>query len=232
MLNKVYNDLTIWVCVKEFSTRCHNKNENLLYYTLKYLYDCNVDTKIVNVLCDNYEFTMRMKEKYGGFGFNFITQEHDCTRNELTAIYEYITQHCSHQTKYHILLPVTQPLRDASLLDRMYQKLITCGEDKVCFSVNPAYKNRLLFDNTREKFSVNELSKDDTFKMIDGAMYGFTLELFKHHVLDWHEVCDFMANLWEYSHKEFVENNIPFIDINTLDDYNQFYNLVQFFKEK
>lgn len=205
-------NIPILIPIKAISRRCQEKNYILLPYTLDWLkklgYIKNViiitDSKIFKHITDKYN----IKEYY------LENREWD---SDLISIKKYLLKHS--EIDEYIHLPVTQPLRDNKLIERVIQL-----SNKTQYDVITSY-NQI---PNRFPFLLNEDCTEFVYKGVerkgslcavsycaDGAIYLSTRTF----ITSLKESIN--KSFWN-SNIKFVENKAPFLDIDTEEDLHTF----------
>lgn len=219
------NDIPILIPVKGVSKRCPNKNSKLLPYAVKFLMEQNCMKNAV-VISDDSQL-ISLAQKYGLSTF-FEMREDD--QDELTSCCKYL-QNTKHEA--FILLPVTQPFKSKELIQDcilMYEKVkdeidfitsYTEVTNRECFYINTNGKTPSFLN----KQMVRKGESCVTTQMIDGAIYMIKTRFIQ------------QINSADNTNKAFwsgkfkcINNQAPFMDIDSLDDMNKFLFLENFFR--
>lgn len=211
-------DIPIFICIKEHSVRCPGKNFELLPYTLNYLQKNNYiqntvvisDSDIFKSITNNYNIK------------NYFIEQRDTYWDELYSCYNYCNQ-----IKYYdnyIILNVTQPLRELNLIDKCLDIDLKICDLVTSYTIIPERSIFYLDDNNQ--FVIKNSERKGCMcheqKVADGAIY-YTSYRFMTTVIN----SDNPNKTFWNSNIYFIENNVPFVDIDTPNDLNIF---KQYFK--
>ena len=206
--------IPIVIPFKLHSIRCPDKNIKLLPYTIKYL-------EKVGRLNDTILITQSNTiVSYGAKIFVEKRQESWC---EFESIQNYIKD--TDITEF-IWLPVTQPCRDKTLIDRTLEHdLSKC--DLVTSFVKE--QNRSLFEIKNNKFIIQDSERKGSLcterEVADGAIYYMSATFLNKVVQSENPNKTF----WN-SYIGFVRNYAPLIDIDTKEDLASFLTFMEVFK--
>ena len=202
----------IIVPIKKKSVRLPNKNKHLIKYTLQYLEQYGKEN--VFILTDDEEINEKYKNDYQ------IIEDKGNNNDLLDAI-----NNCAKKinSEYVFCLCVTNPFRENGLLFKMMDKCYEYNNELPFITTKTIVPNRKIFlidENDKFIYKSPKGRKGKYVKsnyMIDGAAY-----LFKTSFLN--DICISKTpnkTLWESNFKT-VLNNVPFIDIDTQKDMNDF----------
>ena len=193
--------MKILICVKGISERCPNKNMILLPYTLEYCkdYDYTVITDDASIV-PTYAKDVYVEKRVEG-------------QSELDSCLKYATENGLDR---FILLPVTHPLRDDDLIERV----IDADSDDIDFVTSyNIVAERSIFYIDNENHFINETDGKcgrmcKEYRMINGAIYLIHTDFLKN---------TYGSNklFWGGNFKA-VENKSIFLDIDTNLDLNNF----------
>lgn len=219
------NNIPILVPVKKHSKRCHNKNFFLLPYTLQYLKDEGF-RKVV-VLSDSKVF--EPITEFFGFKLKIIPKVKN--DDELKTCFRYLK---NKRIKFFAICSVTHPLKEPGLINKLVSKYM---EQKLKIDFCTSYyrfKNRRRFfiEKQNEIFqfkykyrirSGNVLKKE--IKMIDGGVYIMSSKFIE-------TVAKSKSSNQAFWSGRFtcIENNMPFLDIDSETDLLSFKNFLNQFK--
>ena len=209
----------ILICIKTNSVRCPNKNYELLPDVLNWCERNNIINQI-SIISDSSKF----KDITCNFDIlDYHIENRDDSWDDLVSSYKYCTEK---NYESFILLPVTQPLRDETLVRRVLEcDLGDC--DLVTSYTIIANRNIFELSDDLESFKIqNSIRKGSMckeMKIADGAIYYTTTKFL--------DKCFKSGNMnytfWN-SNIEFVENRAPFIDIDTpfdLEKYKKYFKI-------
>lgn len=205
--------MKILIPAKGVSVRCPGKNIDLLPFISKYLTDQQKNDAVV--ISDDKELLLYA----GALGLNgFYSPETNC---ELLAMADYMKQYSDEPS--FIYLPLTQPLRELGLIDKITQVPLR----DVIVSINKSV-DRSIFEVKDNKFVINsECRKGCMCKamdFVDGAIYRISTDF----LLSLTHSQNTNKDFWS-SRVDFIENNVPFLDIDTVEDMDKFINLQRLF---
>lgn len=211
-------DTNIFICIKEHSVRCPRKNFELLPYTLNYLQETNYiqntvvisDSDIFKSITNNYSIK------------DYFIEQRDLYWDELYSCYNY----CNYIKYYgnYIRLNVTQPLREHDLIDKCINVDLNIYDLVTSYTIIP--ERSIFYLNSNNQFIIPDSERKGCMcgeqKMADGAIY-YTSYNFTKKVIN----SDNPNKTFWNSKIYFIKNNVPFIDIDTVNDLNMF---KQYFK--
>ena len=212
-IEEVNKDI-ILIPAKGHSVRCPDKNIKLLEWTSNYLGE---KTNRAIVITDSDDIIEESKK------FNLHFFKSPITTNELNAMLDYLEKN-NYQRDYFIHLPLTQPLREIGLID-----ILDNIETKKDFIVSKnKYVNRNIFTIKDNSFITQSFERKgclcNSDNCIDGAIYKISVDFLKK-----------VNNNNNVNHEfwngdfETITNNIPFLDIDEIEDLNCFNNLLKLF---
>lgn len=213
--------MKILIPAKGNSKRCHFKNHYLLSLVSQSLGNKYRRHSVV-ISDDNM-----LLEKARKLGFK--TFYSDACNGEHYAMYDYIMT--THYTgKWFIHLPLTQPLRTHNLIKKFkYANLNNC--DFICSTSEWVDRTRFLLDeNDKFIYVSNNGRKGEmckSYRMIDGTIYKVKTKFLKKII----KTDNVNKSFWEGNFKT-IENDMPFIDIDTKKNLKQLKLLINFNKNK
>lgn len=205
----------ILIPAKGYSRRCPGKNMKLLKWTVDYLKD---NSYRVVVITDSDDIIEEVKK----YNINYFKSS--ITTDEISAMLDYINQ-TTYQRDYFIYLPLTQPLREVGLIEKLDQ----VNTDKDFVVSQNTYVNRGLFTIKNNKFLMNSFERKGCLcshdNSIDGAIYKIKVDFLK-------KITKSNSVNHEFWSGDFdtITNNMPFLDIDEISDLDCFYNLLNLFK--
>jgi CMP-N-acetylneuraminic acid synthetase len=215
MLN--YNKDIILIPAKGTSLRCPNKNLMLIDWAIDYLGD-NVNRAI---LITDSDKLIEIAQKRG---LKFYKS--NIVDGDLNAMYDFLEK-INYQRKYFIFLPLTQPLREIDLIDRLDNK----ETDKDFIVSSNRIVNRNIFNIEDNKFIYESFERKgclcNSVNSIDGAIYKINFNFLGKAFLT-----DNINHYFWNGNFETINNNMPFLDIDEIEDLKCFYNLKQLFSNK
>lgn len=206
-------NLPILICIKEKSKRCPDKNFRLLPYTLNYLTQLG-KIYITTIITDSFVFG-NIAAMYNVHNYYVETIEEN--QDELMSAYKYAIEN---NIDEFILLPVTQPIREFDLIDRIEDEQYDSYDLVTSFNILPDRKPFELENQTTFKILSKErkgsIVRDMPFA--DGAIYRIKTKFL--------EKCINSGmtnyNFWNTDNKIFIYNDVPFVDIDTQHDLAHF----------
>lgn len=209
--------IPILIPAKGKSVRCPRKNEALLKYAARWLTE---EQRRRTVVISDSDMMLRYAEVLG-----FETFYSSIDYCELAAM----TAWCASnpQAEEVIYLPLTQPLRERALISRIESKE---SERAFTVSVSP-YKDRTLFRMGEGGFFAPSKERKGRYCTIydhvDGAIYKIKTEFLRQVAASENSNAAFWGAEFDT-----VENNMPFLDIDTPDDLTQLQNLTEILTTK
>lgn len=207
----------ILIPAKEKSLRCPNKNLMLIDWTIDYLGDNISRTVLITDSDELIEVAQKNGLKY--YKSNIVD-------GELKAMYDFLEK-INYQREYFIHLPLTQPLRENDLIDRLDNK----ETDKDFIVSSNRIVNRNIFNIKDDKFIYESFERKgclcDSVNSIDGAIYKINFNFLSKIFLT-----DNINHYFWNGNFETINNNMPFLDIDEIEDLKCFYNLKQLFSNK
>ena len=159
MLN--YSKDIILIPAKGTSLRCPNKNLMLIDWAIDYLGNNISRTVLITDSDELIEVAKKSGLKY--YKSNIVD-------GELKAMYDFLKKN-NYQREYFIHLPLTQPLREIDLIDRLDNK----ETDKDFIVSSNRIVNRNIFNIEDNKFIYESFERKgclcDSVNSIDGAIY-------------------------------------------------------------
>lgn len=212
-IEEVNKDI-ILIPAKGHSVRCPGKNIKLLEWTSNYL---GKNSNRAMVITDSNDIIEESKK------FNLHFFKSSITTDELSAMLDYLEKN-NYQRDYFIYLPLTQPLREIELID-----ILDNIETKKDFIVSKnKYINRDIFTINDNSFITQSLERKGCLctrdNCIDGAIYKISVEFLKKVNSSNNVNHDFWNGDFET-----ITNNMPFLDIDEIEDLNSFNNLLKLF---
>lgn len=211
--------------VKGVSKGCQNKNIKLLPFTAYFL-ACQRLIKNAVVISDCSK--LLDFEKF--FEFSLFFEKRETGQDELISCYNYIRH-----TKYleFVLLPITQPFREKDLIQRclsLYDQRKDVADFVASFNEIPKRERfYLLFNQNIPKFKNENITRKDelcdVISMIDGSIYVIKTSFITNVALS-----ENPNSLFWNGNFQCVKNNVPFIDIDTVEDMDKFDFLNVYFK--
>lgn len=204
-------NIPILIPIKAISHRCPNKNYILLPYTLEWIQKQGRIQDVI-IIADSNLFR-DITNKYNIKEYYLEDREWD---SDLISIKKYLQEH--HEITWYIHLPVTQPLREENLLSKIeidnyfdYNIITTYNkqQDRTVFLISES-KDKFLIKNIERKGRLC-----DTVLFADGAIY-LTNRNFMLSLTD-----NINKSFWSGNIK-FIENKVPFVDIDTKEDLQTF----------
>ena len=195
------------ITVKENSIRCPNKNYILLKNTLNYLQKSGQIENVV-IISDS-EIFKNITKDYNIKDYYLEIREQN--QDELTSCYNYL-QSINFNETHFFHLNVTQPLRDKNLINEC---LKYNDYDVVTSYVN--LPNRDIFKIQNNQWKISNIERKGslcpTEQVADGGIYYINYNFLKKAVSSDNPNLVF----WNGNIK-FVENNVPFVDIDSTND--------------
>lgn len=208
-------DPLILIPAKEISVRCPKKNHELLEWTLNWLRSYKSNTVLIT---DSLELI----EKARRLGINFYKTNNYC--GEFSCFYEYL-KYCSFEGDEFIYLPLTQPLREMDLLDKILKEDIS-SYDFITSYTNLPDRNIFEIDDGGNFIKHSPKGRKGCLclnkKILDGSIYRIKIN----HLKDTVSQVDNQNKVFWSGKKGLVLNNMPFLDIDTEDDLIKFKNLL------
>lgn len=213
------DNLPVFIPVKKTSIRCPGKNQVLLPHTLTYLQ--KEGFKNIWVISDSDEL-LSLGEQYK---VNTFKECLNVAQDELQSCWNLLK---NKGYKHFVLCPVTHPFRSKGLIEKMVKSLnkrfdqvdflTTCNlyQDRSQFIVNEVEDQLFCFKNTysnrKGMLTVRNI-------MVDGALYLIK----KSYLRDVIKSSDTNKAFWA-GRFSCVRNYAPFLDIDTMDDLDNFKN--------
>lgn len=220
-------DIPILIPIKGYSERCNRKNHALLPYTARYIHNLEL-SQSTTVITDSIEL-MKLAEN---LGLNVFLEIREPNQDELKSCWNFAN---ANDIELFLLCPATQPFRSENLMKEMLQ-LIDKGIGGLDFitTISKVQNRSIFFLNKKNgEYSFKFVTRNrkgsncNTELMIDGTLYLIKTEFLKKviHSPDPNEY------FWN-GNFSCVENEAPFMDIDTRNDMQQFEFLRQYFKEE
>lgn len=212
-IEEVNKDI-ILIPAKGHSVRCPGKNIKLLEWASNYLGE---KSNRAIVITDSDDIIEESKK------FNLHFFKSSITTNELSAMLDYLEKN-NYKREYFIYLPLTQPLREIGLID-----MLDDMETKKDFIVSKnKYINRDIFRISDNSFITQSFERKGCLcnrdNCIDGAIYKISVDFFKKVNSNNNVNHEFWNGDFET-----ITNNMPFLDIDEIEDLNCFNNLLKLF---
>lgn len=221
------NNLPILIPVKGHSERCHRKNYRLLPYTASYLYGLGLQDRAC-VITDAED----LQRLAFSLGLKVHLETRHPRQDELTSCWNYaVAQHLG----AFFLCPVTQPFRGHLLIPRMQALYEGAGGDWDFLTTISAMPDRRQFFVRRTAGEYQFVHESKNRKgcdcpgvyMIDGALY-----LIKTSFLQQVMVAKDANEAFWRGRFTCVENEAPFMDIDTVEDMQRFEFLMKYFNKR
>ena len=208
----------ILIPAKKISKRCPGKNQELLEWTIDWLDSLRHRSILIT---DSLDMINIAKSK----GMSTWFSENNS--GEFSCFYEYL-EYIQYSEDDFIYLPLTQPLREVDLIERILSRDITDYDFITSYCNLP---DRRIFEvNDLGEFVYPSLSgRKGVFcmnqKIIDGSIYRIKTNFLKNIIKE----DDQNVAFWN-GKKGLIENNMPFLDIDTVEDLHKFKNLLKLIK--
>lgn len=212
------SNIPIIVPVKSISLRCPNKNYHLLPHTLNYLRAEGREN--VWVISDTDELLKIARD----YNFKTFLEVRSENQDELTSCWSFLE---NNNFKNFILCPVTHPFKSKGLITKMEKLMVEYSDaidfittsnimpDREQYFIEP--KSAIEYKFKRElKNRKGEFSKRSEI-IIDGSMYLIKRSFLEHVVSSEDTNSTFWGGRFSC-----VENQAPFLDIDTLEDLERF----------
>ena len=211
------NNIPILITAKDISVRCPGKNLVLFEFLLKY-YLGNYFDQII--LISNSKCLIDLAREN-----NIKSYYHPGVNGEFQCAWDYLKETNLLGVDSFILLPLTQPLREVGLVDKILEEYIS---DYDFITTYTNYPDRKLFEVTDEgdfKYSspqgrLGRLCGSN--RVLDGALYRIKIEFLNQVINSPNHNIQF----WSGNFK-LIENRMPFLDIDTPEDLEKLQNLIK-----
>lgn len=207
----------ILIPAKEISVRCPKKNHELLEWTINWLGPQKSNTVLIT---DSQELIDKANL------LDVSTWKTINYNGEFSCFKEYLENNLFTGEDF-IYLPLTQPLREIGLLDRILNADILDYDFITSYTYLP---DRSIFEiNEDNEFNIQSTSGRkgcmcSNRKILDGAIYRIKIDHLTNTVRSQNQNKTF----WD-GKKGLVSNNMPFLDIDTVEDLVKFKNLLTLF---
>lgn len=216
--------IPILIPIKEHSKRCHKKNYSLLPYTANYLLNLGLN-EMACVITDSEV----LKEQALKLKLTSHLEIRTSHQDELTSCLNYAL--CKNLNAF-FLCPVTQPFRSNNLICRMLEifeeesqewdflTTVSTVQDRRQYFTYNIGNNYFFIDESQNRKGSN----CRTVNMIDGALYLIKTSFLKT-VIKAKDPNQFFWN----GKFTCIENEVPFMDIDTECDLQKFEFLREYF---
>lgn len=219
-------EIPILIPVKEYSERCNKENYALLPYTAKWLHAQDL-ADAACVITDS----PGLMEMAGSLSLKSHLEIRKAGQDELTSCWNFARQN---SIELFYLCPVTQPFRSSKLLQQMKDMFTREGEHWDFITTVSSVQDRGLYfiKKIKTEYLFRHESKTrkgcdcNTEYMIDGALY-----LIRTSFLETVMNAENTNEIFWKGKFTCVENEAPFMDIDTQDDMNKFRFLQNNFEE-
>ena len=211
------NKVPILITAKDISIRCPGKNLVLFKFLLKYYLGDYFSR--VTLISNSNDLINLAKEN------NIKSYFHPGVNGEFQCAWDYLKENDLLSVGSFILLPLTQPLREVGLMNRILEESIS---DYDFITTYTNYPDRKLFEVTDDgKFKypspqgrLGRLCGSN--KILDGALYRIKVEFLSQVI----NSPNHNFHFWSGNFK-LIKNKMPFLDIDTPEDLEKLQNLVK-----
>lgn len=208
----------ILIPIKGNSVRCPNKNKILLPYTIAYLQKINRLREAI-VITDSSDLVEYAKSLGANTYFEIRVDDQD----ELLSCYNFLKK-AEIKINYFFLMPVTHPFRTLNLCSLFEEKQEKHLNFDFIVSLNVSTDRSNFFvdigddNNPHFLYDKNRKGRDcQQYYMVDGALYLIKQSFLERIIQEANTNYHFWKGNFQY-----VINEAPFLDIDTVEDMKRF----------